>query len=58
MRDVDAPTEPTLRVDELLRRPWSTADISALVQACADPDIARWSGLPQPRDDGPGGVHA
>jgi RimJ/RimL family protein N-acetyltransferase len=38
----------TLTVDELILRPWRTADAAALLAACGDPEIARWAGLPQP----------
>jgi ribosomal-protein-alanine N-acetyltransferase len=34
--------QPEIRVDELLLRPWSAADVPALVEAYADPDIQRW----------------
>lgn len=47
---MDAQTPPILRVDELLLRPWSADDIPALVEACADPEIMRWAGLPRPFD--------
>jgi len=34
--------QPEIRVDELLLRPWSLADVPALVEAYTDPDIQRW----------------
>jgi [ribosomal protein S5]-alanine N-acetyltransferase len=35
-------TQPEIRVDELILRPWTPADAPALVQAYSDPDIQRW----------------
>jgi RimJ/RimL family protein N-acetyltransferase len=37
-----------LSVDELILRPWRSTDVAALVEACQDPEIARWAGMPQP----------
>jgi RimJ/RimL family protein N-acetyltransferase len=34
---------PTLRVDELLLRPWEPADVPALVAAYSDPAIQHWN---------------
>ena len=33
-------------VDDAALRPWSTADAPALVAAWADPEVARWNGVP------------
>jgi RimJ/RimL family protein N-acetyltransferase len=38
----------TLAIDELTLRPWQASDVTALLAACADPEIARWAGMPQP----------
>ncbi|NEE01355.1 GNAT family N-acetyltransferase [Phytoactinopolyspora halotolerans] len=35
-------TQPTLEVDELVMRPWRTADADALVAAYEDDEIQRW----------------
>jgi RimJ/RimL family protein N-acetyltransferase len=42
--------DPALRDGDLLLRPWSGADAAALALAWADPEIARWTGVP-PRHD-------
>lgn len=34
--------QPTLRVEDLLLRPWQTGDAEALVEAYRDPEIRRW----------------
>lgn len=34
--------QPVLYVDELILRPWSSGDVSAIVAAYADPAIQRW----------------
>ena len=39
MREV---AQPTLRVDDLLLRPWRAEDAEALVEAYRDPEIQRW----------------
>ena len=38
----------TLRIDELILRPWRRADAAAVLAACQDPEIARWVAIPQP----------
>jgi RimJ/RimL family protein N-acetyltransferase len=42
--------DPPLVDDELLLRPWRMADAPVLVAAWADPDVARWTGVPEARD--------
>jgi [ribosomal protein S5]-alanine N-acetyltransferase len=42
--------DPPLRSGELALRPWRLADAPALVAAWADPDIQRWTGVPESRD--------
>ena len=39
---------PTLTIDELVLRPWRTADAPAVLAVCQDPEIARWVTIPQP----------
>ncbi|WP_417215936.1 GNAT family N-acetyltransferase [Arthrobacter sp.] len=48
-----SPAQPTLNVataqgDELLMRPWAHRDADAIHRACQDPDIVRWTRVPQP----------
>ena len=38
----------SLRVDELLLRPWRPTDAEAVFTICQDPEIARWVTIPQP----------
>lgn len=38
----------TLTIDELVLRPWRRSDAPALLEACQDPEIARWVTIPQP----------
>jgi RimJ/RimL family protein N-acetyltransferase len=35
--------DPPLQVDAVLLRPWSGTDVRAIVAACQDPAISRWS---------------
>lgn len=42
--------DPPLRSGVLLLRPWQPHDASALAEAWADPEIQRWTGVPEPRD--------
>jgi RimJ/RimL family protein N-acetyltransferase len=37
-----------LEAGDLRLRPWRDSDVSALVSACQDPEIARWVSIPQP----------
>src|SRR3954469_17373654 len=39
---------PTLRDDELTLRPRGLEDVDALVEACQDPEIPRWTRVPSP----------
>ncbi len=41
-----------LRSGDLLLRPWRLDDAPALVEAWADPEIQRWTGVPSVRDIG------
>ena len=36
------PPEPPLADGVVLLRPWTDADVSAIAEACRDPEIARW----------------
>ena len=38
----------TLAIDEIVLRPWRVQDAPALLEACQDPEIARWVTIPQP----------
>ncbi|HEY7196134.1 MAG TPA: GNAT family protein [Gaiellaceae bacterium] len=40
-----------LRHGEALLRPWREADAGPLIAACSDPEIARWTPVPQPYTD-------
>jgi ribosomal-protein-alanine N-acetyltransferase len=42
--------DPPLRSGDLLLRPWRVEDAPALSAAWADPDVARWTGVPVRRD--------
>lgn len=42
--------DPPLRDGVLALRPWSVVDADALAAAWADPDIIRWTGVPEPSD--------
>ena len=44
----DDPGLATRMVDELRLRPWRPADAAPVLDACQDPDIARWVALPHP----------
>ena len=46
---IDLP-DPPLRSGDLLLRPWRVADAAALVAAWTDPEIQRWTGVPDRRD--------
>jgi RimJ/RimL family protein N-acetyltransferase len=37
-----------LATGDIRLRPWRDSDVSALVRACQDPEIARWVSIPQP----------
>jgi RimJ/RimL family protein N-acetyltransferase len=42
--------DPPLRAGDLLLRPWRLDDAADLVAAWADPDIQRWTGVPERHD--------
>ena len=42
--------DPPLRSGDLVLRPWHLDDAAALVAAWADPEIQRWTGVPEVRD--------
>jgi RimJ/RimL family protein N-acetyltransferase len=42
------PTDVELREGALLLRPWRAEDADAVYRACQDPEIARWTMVPQP----------
>jgi RimJ/RimL family protein N-acetyltransferase len=42
--------DPPLRSGDLALRPWRLDDAPALVEAWADPDLQRWTGVPVERD--------
>ena len=44
------PDPPLRSGDLLLLRPWRMEDAHALVAAWADPEIQRWTGVPEARD--------
>jgi RimJ/RimL family protein N-acetyltransferase len=46
-RRILLPGEPLVDGDTALR-PWRDGDVAALVQACQDPEIARWTRVPNP----------
>jgi RimJ/RimL family protein N-acetyltransferase len=41
-------TEPRLTDGVVVLRPWRTDDAPAVFEACQDPEIARWTNIPQP----------
>jgi len=45
--------DPALGDGTVVLRPWQPGDVDALVEACADPDISRWTtvGWPYTADD-------
>lgn len=43
--------DPPLADGELLLRPWAPTDASTLAAAWADPDVARWTGVPAANDE-------
>ena len=47
MAEIPLPSPP-LRDDSLVLRPWRQSDAGALVEACQDPDIPRWTAVPSP----------
>ena len=42
--------DPPLASGDLVLRPWRLIDAPALVDAWADPEIQRWTGVPERRD--------
>ena len=46
-RPIVLPGEPLVEAATLLR-PWRDSDLGALVVACQDPEISRWTGVPAP----------
>jgi RimJ/RimL family protein N-acetyltransferase len=42
------PTDVEIREGGLLLRPWRATDAEAVYRACQDPEIARWTMVPQP----------
>ena len=42
--------DPPLRSGDVVLRPWQLDDAPALVDAWADPEIQRWTGVPERRD--------
>ena len=47
MPEIPLPSPP-LRDDGLVLRPWRSPDAAALVAACQDPEIPRWTAVPSP----------
>ena len=45
---MDLPAPPTLRAGRLLLRPWEPADAAAVLEACTDPVLQRWTSVPVP----------
>jgi RimJ/RimL family protein N-acetyltransferase len=45
---------PDLRTDTIVLRPWRLEDLDDLVTELQDPEIPRWTRIPEPygRDDG------
>lgn len=41
-------TQPTLEAEGLVLRPWRASDADAVYAACQDPEIVRWTTIPQP----------
>src|ERR1044072_1854908 len=48
MASMDDAPGTTLRIDDLILRPWRPADAPAVFAVCQDPEIARWVTIPQP----------
>ena len=44
--------DPPLQDGDLVLRPWSVADVDVLVAAWHDPEIERWTAVPEQRDSG------
>jgi RimJ/RimL family protein N-acetyltransferase len=42
------PPDPQLEDELVLLRPWRDADVPAIVAACNDPEIVRWTTVPTP----------
>ncbi len=42
------PPDPPLNDGTVALRPWTHADVPTLVAACSDPEIARWTTVPNP----------
>ncbi len=40
--------DPPLGDSEIVLRPWSRDDVAAITAACQDPEIPRWTVVPQP----------
>lgn len=49
-RRIVLPAEPLLDRPTALR-PWRDSDLDAIVAACQDPEIARWTSVPSPYGD-------
>ena len=47
MPEIPLPNPP-LRADSFVLRPWRHTDTTALVEACQDPEISRWTAVPSP----------
>ena len=47
MPEIPLPSPP-LRDASLVLRPWRNGDAQALIDACQDPDIPRWTAVPSP----------
>ena len=43
--------DPPLSDGEVWLRPWSTSDAPAVTAACQDPEIPRWTVVPQPYEE-------
>jgi RimJ/RimL family protein N-acetyltransferase len=43
-----APPDPPLSAGEILLRPFEESDLAAIVVACQDPEIPRWTRVPSP----------
>ncbi len=41
-------SEVVLTIGDIIMRPWRDSDVAALLDACQDPEIARWVSIPQP----------
>jgi RimJ/RimL family protein N-acetyltransferase len=42
------PPDPPLADEAVALRAWRTTDVAAIAAACRDPEIARWTTVPQP----------